>query len=144
MPPWVEDGFHTYAKRLPQEYQLILTEVTAEKRSKGSAIKSRIEKEGKALLSAASPGNTLIALDRQGQHIDTNALAQQLLRWHDDAQNISLLIGGPEGLSEQCLTTANTVWSLSKLTLAHPLVRIIVAEQIYRAWSILSHHPYHR
>ncbi len=95
-------------------------------------------------MAARAPGDYCIALDRTGKTFDTTALSQSLKHWHDTAQNISLFIGGPEGLSEACLNHADTVWSLSKLTLPHPLVRVIVAEQIYRAWSILTNHPYHR
>lgn len=144
MPQWINSAFDTYAKRLPPDYQLKLIEIAAEKRHKTSVIKPLLQKEGKALLAARAPNDYCIALDRHGKAFDTETFSQQLNDWHNHSQNISLLIGGPEGLSDECLNTANAVWSLSKLTLPHPLVRIIMAEQIYRAWSILSHHPYHR
>jgi len=144
MPQWVTDAYDNYAKRLPTDYQLKLIEIPAEKRHKNTAITPLLEKEGQALLAARQRGDHCIALDRNGKHIDTESLSQQLLNWHDNSQDISLLIGGPEGLSKPCLEAADTCWSLSKLTLPHPLVRVIIAEQMYRAWSILARHPYHR
>jgi 23S rRNA (pseudouridine1915-N3)-methyltransferase len=133
MPAWVNTGFAEYAKRLPADYQLQLIDIPSRKHPKNS---------GEKLLLAAQP--PIIALDRQGQSISTAQLAAYLQQWHDAHQNPSLLVGGPDGLSPDCLKQAEKVWSLSALTFPHPLVRIILAEQIYRAWSIISHHPYHR
>jgi 23S rRNA (pseudouridine1915-N3)-methyltransferase len=86
----------------------------------------------------------IIVLHVQGKLFSTEQLAMQMQQWREDARNVNLIIGGPEGLSQECLDRAELAWSLSPLTLPHPLVRVIVAEQLYRAWSILSHHPYHR
>jgi len=86
----------------------------------------------------------IIALDEHGKEWSTKELATKISNWHEEQQNISLLIGGPDGLSPSYLQNAQTLWSLSKLTLPHQLVRVIVAEQIYRAWSIINRHPYHR
>ena len=142
MPSWVNAGFAEYAKRLPTDYQLQLIEIPSQKRTKSSVVDQVLQLEGEKLLAAAT--TPLIALDRQGKTFSTEQLAKQLQTWHDNSENPSLLIGGPEGLAPSCLKRASTVWSLSALTFPHPLVRIILAEQIYRAWSILSHHPYHR
>jgi 23S rRNA (pseudouridine1915-N3)-methyltransferase len=142
MPAWVNSGFAEYAKRLPTDYQLQLVEIPSQKRTKSSVVEQVLQQEGEKLLAAATP--PLIALDRQGATLTTEQLAKHLQNWHDNSQNPSLLIGGPEGLSPACLKRAEKVWSLSALTFPHPLVRVILAEQIYRAWSILSHHPYYR
>ena len=144
MPEWVNTAYHEYAKRLPSDYALMLKALPAEKRSKQSNPKTILQKESEALLVACPTNAHIIALDRLGKAIDTRILASHLQSWHDQSQDIALLIGGPEGISSTCLQKARTVWSLSKLTLPHPLARILIAEQIYRAFSILSNHPYHR
>ncbi len=144
MPSWIEEGFQTYAKRMPHQCSLKLIEIEMQKRHKNSDISQIIEQEGKQLLAATTVKDYLIALDADGKQFDTTQLADQMQAWLNEGSNISLLIGGPDGLSKECLEKAKMIWSLSKLTFPHPLVRVIVAEQIYRAWSILSHHPYHR
>ncbi len=142
MPAWVNEGFKEYQKRLPQDYQIQLIEIPSEKRTKNSVVEKILFHEGEKLLSASSP--PIIALDRQGETLTTEKLAKHLSSWHDDQQSPSLLIGGPEGLSSHCLNHADKIWSLSAMTFPHPLARIILTEQIYRAWSILINHPYHR
>ncbi len=144
MPGWIEAGYQEYAKRLPPECKLELIEIAAEKRSKGADLNRIKQHEGAQMLTAIPTRNQVAALDEQGQQWNTQQLAQQLQGWRESGQDVSLLIGGPEGLASACLEKAQIKWSLSRLTLPHPLVRIIVAEQIYRAWSILNHHPYHR
>lgn len=144
MPDWVNIGFFEYVKRLPKDYQLNLIAINATKRSKSSDITRVIEQESQELLSKSSPRSRIIALDEHGKELNTLELARNLKIWHDDNQDISLFIGGPDGLSKELLSKADFIWSLSKLTLPHPLVRVIAAEQIYRAWSIINQHPYHR
>ncbi|MCB1827700.1 MAG: 23S rRNA (pseudouridine(1915)-N(3))-methyltransferase RlmH [Coxiellaceae bacterium] len=144
MPAWVDSAFEDYQKRLPSDYELILKTIAAEKRHKTSNTDVLIEKESVALLSQCPPNTYKIALDRQGKFVDTQQIATALQGWHDDSQDIALLIGGPEGISNAILKKCDLIWSLSKLTLPHPLVRVLVAEQMFRAFSILSHHPYHR
>lgn len=144
MPNWVTTAFTDYQRRLPKDYQLTLTEISAKKRKATADITKISQIESELLLNAVNKNNLTIALDRQGQSISTTNLATKLKTWHDDAQNISILIGGPEGITTEALAQSHQTWSLSKLTLPHPLVRIILAEQIYRAFSILSQHPYHR
>lgn len=144
MPSWIIEGYETYAKRLPPEFKLQLIEINAEKRTKNSDIDRILTREGGALLQAVPPHNRIIALERNGKSHSTQQLANKLNTWQQDHQDISLLIGGPEGISPDSLHKTDELWSLSDLTLPHPLVRVLLAEQIYRAWSILAHHPYHR
>lgn len=144
MPDWVTLGFDEYSKRLPAGYTLKLTEITPEKRTKQADIPRITEKEGEKILAAIKPGHLVIALDVKGQSWSTEQLATSLKTWHAENQNIDLLVGGPDGLSPRCLQHARIKWSLSPLTLPHPLVRILLAEQLYRAWSIIQGHPYHR
>lgn len=144
MPDWVTAGFQEYAKRFTAGWQLELCEIPAEKRTKNPDIARIIEREGEKLLAAIKPNHQVIALDVKGHAWSTEQLAQQLKQWQIHGRPIDLLIGGPDGLSSACLKKAEQRWSLSPLTLPHPLVRIVLAEQIYRAVSILQHHPYHR
>ena len=144
MPSWVTEGYQEYAKRLPRDYSLNLIELEAGKRTKGTDIARLTEQEGDLMLSKIAATDLVIALDVKGKAWDTHQLSKHLLEWHDDGQDISVLVGGPEGLAQKCLNKAAKTWSFSPLTLPHPLVRVIVAEQLYRAWSILAGHPYHR
>lgn len=144
MPDWVNEGYYEYAKRMPPDFKLHLIELAGVKRTKESEATRTMQIEGEQILTAIPKYNYIIALDVKGEMWDTDELAQNLQKWHDQGQDISLLVGGPEGLSTTCLKQANKKWSLSRLTFPHPLVRVIVAEQLYRAYSILSHHPYHR
>jgi 23S rRNA (pseudouridine1915-N3)-methyltransferase len=144
MPSWVEQGYEEYAKRLPAGYTLKLLEIPPEKRIKQADIKRITEKEGEKILAALKPGNLVVALEVKGQAWTTEQLATHLQTWHNDSRDVDLLVGGPDGLSETCLQKASLKFSLSNLTLPHPLVRIVIAEQLYRAWSILQKHPYHR
>ena len=102
-----------------------------------------LDKEGELMLAAAGK-NRIVTLDIPGKPWDTPQLAHELERWKQDGRDVSLLIGGPEGLSPACKAAAEQSWSLSALTLPHPLVRVLVAESLYRAWSITTNHPYHR
>jgi len=144
MPDWVQTGFTEYLRRFPKDMPLELVEVSAGKRGKNADIKRILEKEGEAMLAATGKGNRIVTLDIPGQPWETPQLAQQLERWKQDGRDVSLLIGGPEGLSPACKAAAEQSWSLSTLTLPHPLVRVLVAESLYRAWSITANHPYHR
>lgn len=144
MPDWVAAGFNEYAKRLPKNYQLNLIEIPALKRTESSNIKQVIIEEGVKLSAAVPKNNLIVALDEHGKEWSTMELAQKIGDWHVEQQDISLLIGGPDGLSDECKKKARVIWSLSKLTLPHQMVKIFLAEQMYRAWSIINKHPYHR
>lgn len=144
MPHWVEAGCHDYLKRLPSELNLEIIELPLGYRGKGSDINRVITREGEAMLKAIGEHDHVIALDVLGQPWSTEQLAEKLQQWQLSGDNFSLLIGGPDGLAPKCLKRANSKWSLSTLTLPHPLVRIVLIEQIYRAKTINSGHPYHR
>jgi 23S rRNA (pseudouridine1915-N3)-methyltransferase len=144
MPAWVQAGFEEYAKRLPAHCKLVLREIPAGKRGKGSDLDRLTQEEGKRLLAAVPKGARIVALDRAGRELDTEQLAEKLRVQLASGTDLALLVGGPEGLSEACLKAARERWPLSRLTLAHPLVRVVVAEQLYRAWSIINNLPYHR
>ena len=144
MPDWVQAGYGEYAKRLPRECALELKEIPLAQRGKNADITRAIEKESEAILAAIPLQERVIALDVLGKPQTTDSLADSLRNWQMQGGNTSLLIGGPDGLSADCLTRADHRWSLSGLTLPHPLVRIVLAEQLYRAWSLLNNHPYHR
>lgn len=144
MPEWIQNGYQEYTKRLPADYRLHLIEIPAQKRVKSSSLETVLQLEGEKLLGAADSNGPIIAFDRQGTPFTTEQLAQRLQKWHDLSIHPNLLVGGPEGLSPHCLQNSQQIWSLSPLTFPHPLVRVMIAEQIYRAWSIIAHHPYHR
>lgn len=143
-PTWVNTGFNEYAKRLPAYCTLTLKEIPLRKRTKNADLIRLQQQEGEQMLAAIAPHAHVIALDERGTHWNTIQLTEQLSHWISTYSKVALLIGGPEGLATACSQRAQQHWSLSHLTLPHPLVRIIVAEQLYRAWSLLNNHPYHR
>ena len=144
MPDWVETGCNEYAKRMPSELRIQVVEIPLAGRGKSQSNAKAIEIEGQALLKAVGQRDFVVALDVQGKTMSTEALAAKLSHWQMDGRDISLLIGGPDGLAADCLTRSDMRWSLSDLTLPHPLVRIVLMEQLYRAWTINANHPYHR
>ena len=143
MPAWVEQGCQEYHKRLPRDFSVEVCELPLAARGKSTSTKIVVEKEGEKLLAAAGNG-FIVALDVGGKQWSTELLAQQVDQWRSAARPVSILIGGPDGLSPACLQQADVRWSLSALTLPHPLVRVVLMEQLYRAWSLLNHHPYHK
>lgn len=143
MPNWIETGYQEYAKRMPVDFKLNLVEIGTSKRL-GKDIQRHIAQEGELMLAAIPKSSYVIAMDVTGEQWDTHQLAAQLQKWHDQDQDISLLIGGPEGLASSCLAKAQKKWSLSLLTFPHTLIRVMLAEQLYRAFTIISNHPYHR
>jgi len=142
IPAWIAEGYQEYAKRLPATCHLELIEIPAEKRAVSADI--IVKREGEKLLAATKPHHLIIALDVKGKSWSTEQLALQLNTWQQQGENVDLLVGGADGLAAACLQAAKVHWSLSPLTFPHALVRVIIAEQIYRAWSILQQHPYHR
>jgi 23S rRNA (pseudouridine1915-N3)-methyltransferase len=144
MPGWVSQGFDEYAKRMPRECRLHLIEIGAGRRGRRVDLARTVRDEGRRMLAAIPKGARVIALEVGGRAWSTEQLSQQLDRWMGSGQDVALLVGGPEGLADEVRAAAEQQWSLSPLTLPHPLVRVILAEQLYRAWSILNHHPYHR
>lgn len=144
MPDWVTAGYEEYARRLPADFQLELIELAPGHRGKNADLARAIRSEGDTMLAAIGKGDRVVALDVKGRPWSTEQLAEQAESWRMDGRNISLLVGGPDGLDPRCLALADQKWSLSALTLPHPLVRVVLAEQLYRAWSILQGHPYHK
>ena len=144
MPRWVQEGYGDYVRRLPAECALNLVEIPLGRRGKGVDKARAVREEGDRVLRAIPRHSRVLALDVGGRAWSTEQLAEQLAGWLGEGRDLCLLVGGPDGLAEQCLQRAQQRWSLSLLTLPHSLVRVVVAEQIYRAWSILRRHPYHR
>lgn len=144
MPGWVAAGFEEYARRLPRELELRLRPVEAPHRSRALSPVTLREEEGRALLAALPQAATTVALDQRGEPWSTEDLARRLEGWMRSGGDVALLVGGASGLAAPCLERADRAWSLSPLTLPHMLVRVVVAEQVYRAWTWLSGHPYHR
>lgn len=144
MPGWVQEGFTDYAKRLSGDISLDLVEITAGKRLKATDLSRVKEEEGEALLAALRPQERVIVLDVPGKALSTEDMAARLKDWQVDGRPAAILVGGPEGLSRAVRERADETWSLSRLTLPHPLVRVVIAEQLYRSWSLLKGHPYHR
>jgi 23S rRNA (pseudouridine1915-N3)-methyltransferase len=144
MPGWVEQGMLEYSKRLPAEFSFVCIEVPLGRRSKNSDSQQAMRQEAEALLARVGTRDHVIALDVLGKAYSTEAMAERVSFIRNQGLNISFLVGGPDGLDSSCLARANERWSLSALTLPHPLVRIVMAEQIYRIWSLISGHPYHR
>jgi 23S rRNA (pseudouridine1915-N3)-methyltransferase len=143
MPGWVTEGFADYAQRLPRELKLEVVEIPLAVRGKNPDVARAKQAEGEKLLER-SRATTRIVLDERGDAWSSAELARQLERWKQAGRDVSLLVGGPDGHAPAVLGAAEKKWSLSKLTLPHALVRVLVAEQIYRAWSLLANHPYHR
>jgi 23S rRNA (pseudouridine1915-N3)-methyltransferase len=147
MPDWVEQGYVEYAKRMPRDVTVEMLELPLAQRGKNTDIATAMAKEGEVMLAAiekGGKGEQVIALDVKGKPWSTEQLAENLASWKMSGFNYCLLIGGPDGLAPECLALASVKWSLSPLTLPHPLVRILVIEQLYRACSILQNHPYHK
>ena len=144
MPSWVVEGYQEYARRLPRECSLQLIEIPLSKRHKSMTPAQAKQQEGQALLAAVPKDCTVVALDVRGSQWSTQDLAGRLGDWMGSGRDVTLLVGGPDGLSLSCLDRADQRWSLSALTYPHSLVRVVVAEQLYRAWTLGTGHPYHR
>ncbi|MCO7227381.1 23S rRNA (pseudouridine(1915)-N(3))-methyltransferase RlmH [Pleionea sp. CnH1-48] len=144
MPAWVETGYQEFARRMPRECRLELVEIAAAKRGKQADIPRIMAKEAQQMKAAIHSSDRVVALDVKGKHWSTQELSQKLTQWQQLGSNVSLLVGGPEGMTQDCLQMADEKWSLSALTLPHPLVRVVVAEALYRAWTLTVNHPYHR
>lgn len=144
MPGWIQQGYDEYAKRMPRECNLVLKEIMPGKRGKNSDVSRIVRDEGERMIAALPARSHIVTLDIPGKQWTTPDLSVAMKKWLESGQNVALMIGGPEGLADSVRDVAKESWSLSKLTFPHPVVRILVAEQLYRAWSILNNHPYHR
>jgi 23S rRNA (pseudouridine1915-N3)-methyltransferase len=143
LPAWANDGFDEFARRMPREFALELIELKPEARDRGKSVAQMLAAEGARIVAAAA-GCQLVALDEHGDPWTTAKLARQLRAWRDDARAIAFAIGSADGLSPAVKRAATTVVALSALTLPHSLARLVLAEQLYRAISLLQGHPYHR
>ena len=144
LPGWTYDGFRVYQQRMPRDITLDLEEIPLVSRTSKSRSGPAVEKEGGRLLHLLKQQNLMVALDEAGEPWTSADLAARVQEWLQRHPRIALVIGGPDGLSAACKQRADCSWSLSPLTLPHGLVRVLVAEQLYRAWTILQGHPYHR
>lgn len=144
MPDWVTSGYNEYAKRLSKYCKLSLIELPIAKRSKTTSIEQAKKSESITILEKINPQDYVIALEINGKTLTTEDLAERIEKISLENSSVVFLIGGPDGLDKDCVDRANSKISLSKLTLPHPLVRIVLAEQLYRAYSVLNKHPYHK
>jgi 23S rRNA (pseudouridine1915-N3)-methyltransferase len=144
MPGWVEQSYADYAARLPRECSLHLLEIAPGQRGKNADIARAKQAEGEKMLKAIPRDAYVIALDEHGEALTSAGWSESLKSWMRMGRDICLLIGGPDGHAPEVLSRADRKWALSKLTLPHALVRVLVAEQLFRAWSLLANHPYHR
>ena len=143
MPAWVAAGWDDYARRMPREFALELVELKPEPRDRGKPVPRLLAAEAPRIAAACKDAH-VVALDERGEPWTTRRLAEALARWRDEARDAAFVIGSADGLAEPVKSGAAAVVALSALTLPHGLVRVIVAEQLYRAVSLLSGHPYHR
>ena len=144
MPAWIESGFQEYARRMPPECRLQLKEIKPVERSGGKTAETAMALERTRIEAAIPKGSRIIALDERGKDLSTVQLSQYLTQWQQDGRDVTFVIGGADGLDAQFKTEADMLIRLSSLTLPHGMVRVLLAEQLYRAWSITQNHPYHR
>lgn len=144
MPDWITAGYKEYSNRLKSTMPLHLAEIATTRKSNSQDSKTVMREEGEKLLAAIPNKAWVIALDEHGKQWSSKDLAVQVEKWGNHSSQVALLIGGADGLDKTCLDRADQVWSLSPMTLPHALVRVVVVEQLYRAWSLNNNHPYHR
>ena len=144
MPAWVEAGFAEYTKRMPPECRIVLKEIRAADRSGGKPAEAAMQLERERIDATLPKGARIIALDERGKDLSTVQLSQKLTQWQQDGRDVAFIIGGPDGLDIGFKDKADELIRISSLTLPHGMVRVLLAEQLYRAWSITQNHPYHR
>lgn len=144
MPEWVDEAFREFAKRMPRELPLQLQEIKAEPRNGGKGVEALLAAEAARIAAALPARCRLVALDERGIELTTRGLAARLEKWMEAGDDVALVIGGPDGLAAQVKAAATETLRLSSLTLPHALVRVILAEALYRAASLIKGHPYHR
>ena len=143
-PPWVVTAFSAYVARLPRQWRFRLDEIPAAQRKKNDVHGSASVAEGEKVLACIKPAEQMILLDETGKQFSSRELAARVETWQSGGADLAFVIGGPDGVSEAVAQRANLAWSLSRLTLPHGLARVLFAEQLYRAWSLTTGHPYHR
>lgn len=144
MPDWVQTAWSDYARRLPADCALELKEIKPEPRTSGKTPAQMMQAEARRIESALPTNAYLIALDEHGRDLTTMKLAAQLEKWRSGGQDVVFLVGGPDGLDADLKRRCDSLLRLSSMTLPHPMVRVVLAEQLYRAWAINTNHPYHR
>jgi len=143
-PPWVDEAFKSYTARLPREWKFALQTIPTARRGKNDKSDRAKDAEGEQLLAKLTSGEQVVLLDERGAQLSSKKLAARLAEWQSDARDLALIIGGPDGVSASVRDRADFVWSLSPLTLPHGMARVLLSEQLYRAWSLQAGHPYHR
>ena len=143
MPAWVDQGVEEYARRMPREISVEWLDIPPAKRGSATREQYRVQ-EAEAIEAKLSGKDYVVALDICGKAVSTELIAERFDQWQMQGEQISIVIGGPDGLHPNILKGAKERWSLGQITLPHPLVRVILAEQLYRAWSVQAGHPYHR
>ena len=144
MPDWVDSGSKEYLKRFPPELPVHISDINPAKRSKTTSKDKILTEEAQRIRAAVGKDDYVIALDERGKQLDTKKLAARMKDWLQDGRNIAFIIGGADGLKPDIIHSAHETWALSGFTMPHALVRVFLLEQLYRAWSILNNHPYHR
>lgn len=144
MPAWIETGFAEYAKRMPPEIRIHLKEIKPVERSASKTAETAMALERAKIEAVIPKGARIIALDERGRDLTSVQLSQHLLQWQQDGRDVALIIGGADGLDAEFKARADMLIRISSLTLPHGMVRVMLAEQLYRAWSITQNHPYHR
>ena len=143
-PSWVDDAFGIYTGRFPRAWKFRLDVISTARRNKNDRSRQAMESEGEKILGKLGLDEQVVLLDERGKHLSSKALTGKLADWQADGRELCFVIGGPDGVPDACRQRADFTWSLSPLTLPHGLARVLFAEQLYRAWSLLSGHPYHR
>ena len=144
MPAWISDAFGEYAKRMPPDCRITLREIKPVDRSSSRTAEVVMAQERTRIEALIPKGARVIALDEHGKDLTTVQLSQQFTQWQQDGRDVIFIIGGADGLDPEIKTKADILLRISSLTLPHGMVRVILAEQLYRAWTITQNHPYHR
>jgi len=143
-PSWVEDAFGKYSERFPRDWKFRIDTIPTARRAKNDKSQTAKGVEGEQILAKLNAAEQVVLLDERGKQLTSAVLATRLADWQRERRDLCFVVGGPDGVSDACRQRANFVWSLSNLTLPHGLVRVLLAEQLYRAWSLQTGHPYHR
>lgn len=143
-PPWVDEAFGIYAERFPREWKFRLDTIATVRRGKNDKSQRAMAAEGERILSKLGSTEQVVLLDERGKQLTSKSLAARLTDWQSVARDLCFVIGGPDGVSDSCRQRADFTWSLSPLTLPHGMARVLLSEQLYRAWTLQSGHPYHR
>jgi 23S rRNA (pseudouridine1915-N3)-methyltransferase len=143
-PSWVDDAFGKYTERFPREWKFRLDTIATVRRNKNDKSRQAMEAEGTLILGKLAPTEQVVLLDERGKQLTSKSLAAKLTDWQTDGRDLCFVIGGPDGVSDAIRQRADMMWSLSKLTLPHGMARALLSEQLYRAWSLQTGHPYHR